>query len=388
MVKLSVLKAALAATALLSSLSSPIVGLAAENAAPAEESASAGGGDQLQEVIVTARRRAESIEKVPVAVTAVQQGTIQNFGAFTVTELTQVVPGLNATSQTGNRNDLFVFIRGQGYTYTTTYPGVVAYVSEVPVPRLNTGQFYDLQNTQVLRGPQGTLFGRNTTGGAILLQPNAPSDTFGGYGEIGAGNYGLASMEGVLNLPLSDIAAVRLAVLYKHRDGYTVDQTTGVDFDNLNWKSVRLSVLLKPTDSFQNLTTFNYHYDYSHGTGQQITEAIPAVTTAALGTPVIGQIFSAALAQQQQLGVRKVNLSASPPVAKELDYILSNTTTYRLNDDLLVKNIFGYSNLKDTYSSDVDGTSSVLIDSVGIVPYQWTKQYSDESGTRWARGRY
>ena len=377
MVKLSVRNAALLATALLSSFSSRIVG-AAESAALAAEAVSPSVGDQLEEVVVTARRRAESIERVPVAVTAVQQSAIQNFGTFTVNELTQLVPGLNADSQTGNRNDLFIFIRGQGYTYTTTYPGVVTYVSEVPVPRLNAGQFYDLQNTQVLRGPQGTLFGRNTTGGAILLQPNTPGDTFGGYGEIGAGNYGLASMQGALNLPLSDIASIRLAVMYKHRDGYTIDQTTGVDYDNLNWKSARLSVLLKPTDAFQNLTTFNYHYDYSHGSGQFITEEIPAVTTAALGTPVIAQVFSAALAQQQQLGVRKTNLSMTPPVARELDYIVSNTTTYHLNDDLLIKNIFGYSNLKDYYSSDVDGTSSVLIDSVGIVPYQWTKQYSDE----------
>jgi iron complex outermembrane receptor protein len=387
MAKSSVLNAALVATTLLSSLSSPIVALAAdsaatseatENAASSGDATSAGGGDQLQEVIVTARRRAESIEKVPVAVTAVQQSTIQNYGAFTVSELTQVVPGLDATSQTGNRNDVFVFIRGQGYTYTTTYPGVVTYVSEVPIPRLNAGQFYDLQNTQVLRGPQGTLFGRNTTGGAILLQPNTPSDTFGGYGEIGAGNYGLASMDGAINLPLSDIAAIRLAVLYRHRDGYTIDQTTGVDYDNLNWKSARLSVLLKPTDAFQNLTTFNYHYDYSHGTGELITEEIPAVTTAATGTPFFGQLLSGALAQQQQLGVRKVNLSAAPPIDQELDYIISNTTTYHLNDDLLVKNIFGYSDLKETYSSDIDGSKYVFVDGIGTVPYQWTKQYSDE----------
>src|SRR6185369_4323416 len=140
------------------------------------------------DIVVTARRRAEDISKVPVSVTAFGSAQIESKHIQNLTDLTKLTPGLNITGG-GSRTNVFVTIRGQSRGVTgNVSPGVLTYFNEVPLPTYgSTIPTYDMANIQVLKGPQGTLFGRNSIGGAILTYSKAPTYHFEGYvkGEIG-----------------------------------------------------------------------------------------------------------------------------------------------------------------------------------------------------------
>ena len=157
------------------------------------------------DIVVTARKRSESLQKVPVAVTAftaemLRQKTIQR-----VYDLATNTPGLTIRAASGDRTRPDFFIRGQGSTYGTQ-PGVVVYFADAPAftplyPGTNI-QFYDLGSAQVLKGPQGTLFGRSTIGGAVLLAPQRPKNDFGGFIDLSAGDYAYKEASGALNIPI------------------------------------------------------------------------------------------------------------------------------------------------------------------------------------------
>lgn len=226
-------------------------------AAPAEAEADAATAD---EIVVTARKRNESLQSVPVAVTgfsseALRQKTIQR-----VYDLATNTPGLSIRSASGDRTRPDFFIRGQGSTYGSQ-PGVVAYFAEAPAftplyPGTNI-QFYDLSSIQVLKGPQGTLFGRSTTGGAVLLAPQRPTNELGGFVELSGGNYAYREAIGALNVPIvSDVLSLRVAGDIVRRDGFTRSITTGQRLDNRHQQSFRIGLLFKPADFFQSYTLF------------------------------------------------------------------------------------------------------------------------------------
>ncbi|WP_260581920.1 TonB-dependent receptor plug domain-containing protein [Sphingopyxis sp. PET50] len=131
-----------------------------------------------QEIIVTARRRDEAEQDVPMSITVVGQKDLNERGVRTIADLPSVAPGLTTSYQAGRRGELIFSQRGQGQAFGGSAPGVATYFADVP--DFGTA-IYDLSNVAVLKGPQGTLFGRNTTGGAVLLTPAAPEDEWGGY---------------------------------------------------------------------------------------------------------------------------------------------------------------------------------------------------------------
>jgi iron complex outermembrane receptor protein len=247
--------------------------------ATSESSASA-----LGEIIVTARRRAENAQTVPITVDVLGPGDFSRAGSFGADQLAQASPALHADAQTGDRNNIVYTIRGQGQTYGTEYPSVIAYFAEVPVAHINTGQYFDLENVQVLKGPQGTLFGRVTDGGAVLIQPKAPTDKFEGFAEVKAGSYNLKGFTGAINAPLiaDGVLNVRLAVDINRRKGFTIDSGAGApgpipapgnpgnagkDEDNVHYDSVRLSVSAKPIEGLHNNTVFSFYKANENGTG-------------------------------------------------------------------------------------------------------------------------
>ncbi|HWV13592.1 MAG TPA: TonB-dependent receptor plug domain-containing protein, partial [Sphingobium sp.] len=148
----------------------------------------------LTDIVVTANRRAERNQDVPIAITALSADRLEQQGIAKEQDLQANVPSLVVgPNGQGSRESQSFTIRGQGATFQAS-PGVVVYMNEVPLPAGITlsqqggpGNFVDLENLQVLSGPQGTLFGRNTTGGAVLLVPKKPTSEFGGWikGEIG-----------------------------------------------------------------------------------------------------------------------------------------------------------------------------------------------------------
>ena len=190
----------------------------------------------LDEVVVTARRTEENIQDVPVAVTAFSQEGLRQRGIETGTDLQNFTPSLSVVGNT-NRNQENYTIRGIGgigSLGTGGGPGVVAYFAEVPSTASGPGLLFDLQSIQVLKGPQGTLFGRNTTGGAVLLDPVKPGFEPDGYIEGTVGNLDRRSARAAVTLPLSDSLSLRLAGQLDQREGFVTDVNTGKDYNDRN----------------------------------------------------------------------------------------------------------------------------------------------------------
>jgi iron complex outermembrane recepter protein len=172
------------------------------------------------EIIVTAQRRAESVQDVPIAITALSGDNLADAGILDTENLSTLTPGLLVQRSVVGQ----IRIRGIGnenYTIAGD-PGVAVHSDGVYVARASAGLFdlYDINRIEVLRGPQGTLYGRNATGGVINVIPNAPTDDFGGALSATYGNYNMVRVDGFVNVPLSNGFAARLAGLGHFRDGY------------------------------------------------------------------------------------------------------------------------------------------------------------------------
>jgi iron complex outermembrane recepter protein len=201
----------------------------AQSAAPAAAEEATG----IQDIIVTARRTSENLQTVPVAVTALNSEALDAKQVFVVTDLARTAPSLSiGTGGTGPASIVYLAIRGQAQNSPNSLSdaSVGVYIDGVYVARpivANLG-FVDAASAEVLRGPQGTLFGRNTTGGALNLTSNQPTDRFEGNLKLGVGNYRQRVVEGVLNIPLGDEVAARFAGNYNQRSGYYPNPISGV----------------------------------------------------------------------------------------------------------------------------------------------------------------
>lgn len=322
----------------------------------------------LEEIMVTARRREESISSVPVAITALTAEALRTKNIETAEDLQNYVPSLNVSSSV-TRDDYTFSLRGMGPTggsgpgavLAGGGSGVVTYFAEVPTSGGGPGLFYDLESVQVAAGPQGTLFGKNTTGGVILFVPKKPVNDVEGFVELGLGDYHMKTATAVLNTPLvEDKVLVRLAVQALDRDGFTVDRGPlfpGKDYDNRDYWAARLSVLLRPSDSLENYTIVNALHSEEHGDGFVLTAVDPNGAFGSLLLPI--------LAQQQASGVRSAALSANE-IDKRFNYGIINTTRWSYNEQWQFKNIFSYQVQKWLNSEDVDGTPLVLDDLVPV----------------------
>ncbi len=192
--------------------------------ASTQSASNSGGG--IADIVVTARRTNENLQTVPVAVTALSPVALQQAQVTAVTDLARTAPSLSiGTGGTGPASIVYLAIRGQAQNSPNSFsdPAVGIYIDGVYVARPMVGNlgFLDPASAEVLRGPQGTLFGRNTTGGALNLTTMQPKlDVTEGYIKIGMGNYSQVVTEGVVNVPLGDELAVRFAGRYDKHDGY------------------------------------------------------------------------------------------------------------------------------------------------------------------------
>ena len=328
-------------------------------------------GAALDEIIVTARRRDESLQRVPVSITAIDQDTLQRQGVSTLTDLQQLVPSAYVTGYSHGSTQQFFSIRGQSESGLNTGggagggPAVVGYFSEVPVPMSGPGLYYDLQSVDVLKGPQGTLFGRNTTGGAVLFEPQRPDlDKVTGYGQLLAGDYGRAQGEGAISIPLIDgKLAIRIAGQMESREGYTRDVNSGVEYDNRHFQAARIGILFQPNDAVQDYFIANYLAVNEHGPGAELVAANPA--TSAAGASILNY-----LAAQQARGVRSTALD-TPELDQGIFFNLINKTSIKLGDDMRLRNILSYSGQRIRRDDDEDGTTLVLLDSLGPAPGTW-----------------
>ncbi|MDB5968047.1 MAG: TonB-dependent receptor [Hydrocarboniphaga sp.] len=237
----------------------PQVAAAASPADGAEVAAGASAPVELEEIVVSARRRAETAQSVPIALTAIGEHEIEATGAYTLSQLQQAAPSLQVFSF--NPRNTNINIRGLGSNVALTNDGlesgVGVYVDQVYYGRPGISQFdlIDLERVEVLRGPQGTLFGKNTTAGAINISSKLPSFTPEFSGEQSVGNYGYRQSRASASGPISgDSVAGRLSVGYTTRDGFGENIHQGLDQDQRdiytyeNFSS-RGQLLFKPSES-------------------------------------------------------------------------------------------------------------------------------------------
>ena len=182
------------------------------------------------DIVVTARRVEEKLQDVPISISVYNQQQLSNRNITTGQDLAAYTPSVSSEGRFGATQSTYA-IRGFVQDIGTA-PSVGVYFADVVAPRgpapstpagdgAGPGSFFDLQNVQVLKGPQGTLFGRNTTGGAVILVPQKPTDKLEGYAEASVGNHDMWRVQGVINLPISDTIKLRLGADRQKRHGYT-----------------------------------------------------------------------------------------------------------------------------------------------------------------------
>jgi iron complex outermembrane receptor protein len=361
----------------------------------------------LEEVIVTARRREESAQDVPIAVTALDEEFLREQNITQIDELGIHIPSFRVSYGGTGTNDPVLTLRGQRpSTVTVTEdPAVPLYFAEVVItPTMGSNlSMYDLANVQVLKGPQGTLFGRNSTGGALLLTPRTPGDELAGHLEARVGNYDLIHLEGAVDLPVSDTLRFRLAGRKLERDGYQSNVADNdLREDDLYWDedSYGLRVVMDwtPNERLSNLTTVAYDDldTYSRIAEIQVYNSSAQLAAlynlvhnggfAALGGPADPAIDEA-VARQNRRDWQDIEADLLATETIET-WFLANVTEFDLSDTLTIKNIFGYRDMDRDGTADADGTAVPLFGGrTSLTEYTTRKtpmgevtgeQYSDE----------
>lgn len=375
-------------------------------------------GSGLEEVVVTAQRRDENLQKTPVSVAALSADVLIDRAVTTEADLPQLAPGLSVRASQSS-NQLNYALRGQSLdAFSATRPGVLPYLNEIQVGGGGgSSAFYDLQSIQVLKGPQGTLFGRNATGGAVLFTTAKPVNEFSGYTLARVGNYDLAQVEGAINVPvIDDTLLVRLSGFYQERDGYQKDLFKNERAGDVDRYGGRASVTLKPTDRITNDLVVDYlHADgnslvgglYSlnptglvpiialtnFGNAAQFDAIISGFVAGAGGPPNAGQGAAAAYAAanptldpggvasylqtQRRRGPYEVE-SDGPNEYRARNTIVSNITSFDVADNATIRNIAGYTNIEGDLYGDIDGVPYGIDDNGATGNIQHTRQYSEE----------
>lgn len=336
-------------------------------AAQNQQTAQAGLG--IEEITVTARRREENIQQVPISVTAFSADDLREKNITTSRQLAELTPTYTENNVYGRDAGGFDRIRG--------LPGVRSYFAEAPVGGnanqggvSGRGAFYDLQNVQVLVGPQGTLFGINAIGGAILREPKRPTDKLEGYIEGAFGTYNDRMIGGAINVPvITDKFMIRIAGQREVRDGFTNVLNTGLDVDDVNYKAFRIGVTIKPFENLESYTVIDQRVTDTNGPSRFLIAVRPGSFAAILG----GASFVGSVAAQAALG-KGTQLGSSYAAGNQFEktkYLhIVNNTTWNVSEAIAVKNIFGYSTTNNVEQYDWDGTSFNIID-----PYADSRAY-------------
>lgn len=210
---------------------------------PAESPAQGVTAGGLEEIVVTAQKRAENLQSVPISVAAVSGAALERQKITNIAGLANSIPNVQI-NQWANSPDSAVFtIRGVGVNDPDPYVGTtVSVVVDGVVVGVNTAalsNLFDIERVEILRGPQGTLFGANTTGGVINVVTKQPTGEFGGEAQVSYGNYNRLEVNAAMNFPITDKLAGKISVLHTGRDGYFSDVLTGANLGKVDMTNLR-----------------------------------------------------------------------------------------------------------------------------------------------------
>lgn len=336
----------------------------------------------LEEVVVTARKREETLQETPVAVSAFTGESLEALGMNEISDLTKVVPNVDMYSGNGTTGAGNVFVRGVGARNTGVNfdSGVGIYVDGVYVSRADGAILdnVDLQSVQVLRGPQGTLFGKNTTGGAILYNTNRPNEEYGGHAEVRVGNYDKLDSKGTVNIPLiEDTLLSRFSLYQTKNDGFVKSRVP----DDLPEQAVGNLPFLddeeyNDTDRWGGQAQFRWlpldeltldlNYTYaktdqaSRGQNCEVVEGIPGagwqsdLQDPTIVVPSTGQTIKDWCKENEDLGRDKIMSNLAPNKYESETNTLALTSDWELTDTMNFKAIAAWRNTTGGEVNELD----------------------------------
>ena len=328
-----------------------------------DAAAQVAGGSALEEIVVTARRREENLQSVPIAITAFTQEDLDMRRAVALRDVSSFTPSLNLAQNTSDAFTPFsanLILRG--------LPGAVTYFAQVPTggggqsggsgTTAIPGHYMDLALLEVDKGPQGTLFGTNAIGGAILLEPHRPTNAFEGSAQLTLGNYNDREFLAILNTPIvADKLMIRLVGNVVSRDGYTKILNSNVTMDGRDHQAWRVGVTFKPTEDIENYFVYDGYHQQTDGASAVLAKLDPAGFSARF-FPAI----TALLAQQQALGPRTVVGRSAPAYSKAKTWGVTDILSWTISDDVTLKNIAALRTRHAVAPIDMDGTQLPILD--------------------------
>lgn len=388
----------------------------------------AGQPASLEEVVVTARKTSENLQEVPISISAVSAARLEESGVTNVTQIADFAPNVTLDGSapiSGSSSALVAYIRGIGQSdYAMNFePGVGLYVDGVYIAR-NVGgvmDLLDLDRVEILKGPQGTLFGRNTIGGAISLVTREPSSEFGGKVEVTGGRYSRLDVRAMINVPLSETLFTSLAVASKQRDGFVkripypgplsvADQANfraidngvldelpnGNDLGNENSTTIRAQALWQPADATKVRLIGDYTRTRENAAPSTLVDTTGAgisglynacvsgapipvcgsVTNGRVGGTISTQFTSRTPYDDRFLTPDRYTTYGNSISGTKLDvWGLALQVEHELTQELTLRSISGYRDLESIFGEDAD-QSPIVMDHHGFQLNQ--KQVSQE----------
>ncbi|SHH12340.1 iron complex outermembrane recepter protein [Hydrocarboniphaga daqingensis] len=347
--------------------------------------------ETIEEVVVTAQRREEKLQDVPLAVTAFSPDQLQSRGIEDVTDLSALAPGLRIAKTPSNNTISQISIRGVTQINPAIYwdPAVGIYVDGVYIGKAQGSVFdvVDLTAVEVLRGPQGTLYGRNTLAGAINLRTRAPSGVFGGSANVEVGNYNSLVQKANLDLPQWGIARVSVGVRSERRDGWVKTERTSAvsELNNRNNDAFRVAADFDFSDRFK----AEYRFDASNVNQTNNFDQLyrleptgifaPATDTTPAG--FLADFFPVLAGFASQDRQTRADVDApSFEVSRISGHAL--TLSYQLDEHNTIKSITGYRRLEWNDSLDLDGSPNDVVFTQRFTDYDQTSQDLQLLGSR------
>lgn len=340
----------------------------------------------VQEVIVTAQKRQERINDVPLSITALSAAELKSRNVLTTTDLVRVVPGFNYQPSLGGAP--IYYIRGVGFADLApgAAPTVTVYADEVPLPfsDMSRGAALDVTQVEVLKGPQGTLFGGNSTGGAVNFIAAKPTNVLEGGGSVGFGRFSAANLETYLSGPLNDKISLRIAGEYRTQGDWQYSATRPGDTrGQKDFLNGRISAAAQPTDKLKLLLTVSGWRDRS----DRQTPQLVMVSPSAPYPPVINALEAVAY-----VPTNARITDWFPGSEKRRDdsfYQISLRGDLDLTEHLKLTSISSYSNLSLHVPASIEGVnfpSATVDDAAGRVVTQEVRLADDTSALHWMIG--
>lgn len=325
---------------------------------------------ELEEIIVTATKRAESLQDIPIAVNALQGDDLAQAGIDSQRAIAMSTPNVVVNA---NANFVAPYIRGVGTQYANPglEPSVASYFNDLYLSRASAGfmQFFDVERVEVLKGPQGTLYGRNTTGGAIRIITKDPTDEFEGSATAGVGNYDKRFGAAVVSGPLSEKLLGRLAVQTEKRDGWVENTAVGPDVENRDNTMFHGKLLFNATEQL----TVKLDVDWTEKEDlegmafQALHDGLPEQVGAAFGGAIPADYDEYTGNTQSHNGKERLSDFTAGGSQLRIDYEFDTFTFSSISG-------FRYSNFQG--NADLDGTSYNFLNAHTVL--EKTEDYSQE----------